>query len=114
MRCAERGEYMQLQSETLTIRVPGRGGGGVAVLHHDLASTHLLHLTNPLPDHLLATPFQVEHNCSQHLVTDGCEGYAVHQGVDDPDDAQQYKVSYSTKKSKLTGHFWLCLKRKIS
>mmetsp|Transcript_72385 Transcript_72385/g.205938 ORF Transcript_72385/g.205938 Transcript_72385/m.205938 type:complete len:455 (-) Transcript_72385:443-1807(-) len=35
-------------------------------------------------------PSVVEHNCSQHLVTDGCEGYAVHQGVDDPDDKEQY------------------------
>lgn len=34
-------------------------------------------------------PAVVENNCSAHLVTDAVEGYAVHQGIDDPSDEQQ-------------------------
>eukprot|EP00616_Rhizochromulina_sp_CCMP1243_P006349 CAMPEP_0118977154 /NCGR_PEP_ID=MMETSP1173-20130426/20636_1 /TAXON_ID=1034831 /ORGANISM="Rhizochromulina marina cf, Strain CCMP1243" /LENGTH=472 /DNA_ID=CAMNT_0006927231 /DNA_START=158 /DNA_END=1576 /DNA_ORIENTATION=+ len=37
-------------------------------------------------------PAVVEENCSRHLVSDGVEGFAVHQGIDDPNDRSQYEA----------------------
>lgn len=38
------------------------------------------------------TPAIVEHNCSQHLVDNGKNGYTVHQGIDDPDSKTEYEA----------------------
>jgi len=37
-------------------------------------------------------PAVVEEKCSAHLVTDGVEGFAVHQGIADPNDKAAYEA----------------------
>lgn len=46
-------------------------------------------------------PAVVEENCSRHLVTDGVEGYAVHQGIDDPNDRGAYDACLSRYQDKV-------------
>jgi glycosyltransferase involved in cell wall biosynthesis len=49
-------------------------------------------------------PAVVEEDCSRHLVSDGIEGFTVHQGISDPNDKVAYQACvqrYLTKTRRL-------------